>query len=92
MISGVLNPDLNLQFMHLQFTIGRVGFIFKRIIFPLIIIMLPFGVHAQNDTIKYDVGMLGVASTGTYSPFWLQSKSYGKITSSPYSADLLVGI
>jgi len=92
MISGVLNPDLNLQFMHLQFTIGRVGFIFKRIIFPLIIIMLPFGVHAQNDTIKYDVGMLGVASTGTYSPFWLQSKSYGKIASAPYSADLLVGI
>jgi hypothetical protein len=92
MIFGVLNPDLNLQFMHLQFTIGRVGFIFKRIIIPLIIIMLPFWVHAQNDTIKYDVGMLGVASTGVYSPFWIQSIQYGKIASTANSADILVGI
>ena len=48
--------------------------------------------QAQNDTIRYDVGVLGVASTGEYSPFWLQNRAYGKIASSPTSADMLVGI
>ena len=58
----------------------------------LFLIFLPLLVHSQSDTIKYEVGVLGVASTGAYAPFWLQSKSYGQIESSPTSADLLVGI
>ena len=79
--------------MNLQFTIGRVSFkIFKIIITPVILLLLPLGIQAQNDTIKYDISMLGVASTGSYAPFWLQSKSYGEISSSPTSADLLLGI
>jgi len=48
--------------------------------------------HAQNDTIKYNVGVLGVASSGEYSPFWIQNREYGKIASSPMSADIWVGI
>ena len=64
----------------------------KREISCILLLILPIFVFAQNDTIKYDVNLLGVASTGTYAPFWLQSKSYGKIASAPTSADLLVGI
>lgn len=48
-------------------------------------------VVAQNDTIRYDVGFIGVASSGAYSPFWIQSKEYGKISSAATSADMLVG-
>jgi len=48
--------------------------------------------QAQNDTIKYDVGLLGVTSTGEYSPFWMQNRQYGKIASSPTSADVWVVI
>jgi len=64
----------------------------KREIIYILLLILPIFVFAQNDTIKYDINMLGVASSGTYSPFWLQNKSYGKIASSPTSADFLVGI
>jgi len=64
----------------------------KRTIFPVLFILFSTVISAQNDTIKYDVSILGVISTGSYSPFWLQSKSYGKIASAPNSADLLLGI
>lgn len=55
-------------------------------------ILLPILLQAQNDTIKYEVGMMGVASSGKYAPFWLQSNQYGKIAASPMSADMLLGI
>ncbi len=84
-----MNPDFNLQFMNLQFTIGRIiDRLLKRIIIPLIIILFPLRVYAQRDTIKYDAGMLGLTSSGTYSPFRLQSNQYGKVSSAPGSADL----
>ncbi|MDD4969978.1 MAG: capsule assembly Wzi family protein [Paludibacter sp.] len=47
--------------------------------------------YAQSDTVRYDVDVQGVASSGTYSPFWLQNREYGKIASSPTSADVMVG-
>jgi len=56
------------------------------------LLFLPVLVVAQNDTIRYEVGMLGVASSGSYSPFWIQSQQYGKISSAPVSADLWVGL
>jgi len=52
---------------------------------------LPFLIFAQNDTIKYEVGFIGVASSGDYAPFWLQSNQYGKIASSPFSTGILAG-
>jgi hypothetical protein len=58
----------------------------------LLSILLPVLIQAQNDTIKYDVGFMGVASTGKYAPFWLQSDQYGKIAASPFSAGILAGI
>jgi len=58
----------------------------------IIFILLPYSIYAQNDTIKYDVGFTGVTSHGNYSPFWLQSRQYGKISTDPYSADIMIGI
>jgi len=58
----------------------------------LLLILLPVLIQAQNDTIKYDVGFTGVTSTGKYAPFWLQSDQYGKISGSPNSANVQVGI
>ena len=63
-------------------------------IFPIILFLFTFSsyVVAQNDTIKYDVGIMGVASSGVYSPFWIQSNEFGKISSEPTSIDVMVGI
>ena len=58
----------------------------------LLFILLPVLTRAQNDTIKYDVGFTGVTSTGKYAPFWLQSDQYGKISGSPNSANVQVGV
>jgi len=58
----------------------------------LFLVFIPFLSHSQNDTIKYEVGVIGVASTGIYSPFWIQSNQYGQILSSPTSANINVGI
>jgi hypothetical protein len=62
-----------------------------RYILPFFI-FFPILIQAQNDTIKYDVGFMGVASTGKQAPFWLQSNQYGLISSSPSSANMLVGV
>jgi len=56
------------------------------------LIFLPVIGQAQNDTIKYDVSFMGMASSGKYAPFWLQSDQYGKISSTPFSAGLLAGV
>jgi len=70
-------------------SLGVRGHIFQLLCF-LFILTSP--VVAQNDTIRYDVGIIGVTSTGAYSPFWLQSKEYGKISSAATSADMMVGV
>jgi len=64
----------------------------KKLKYFLILLFFPFHVFAQKDSINYDVNVIGLTSTGQYSPFWLQSEQYGKISSSPNSADLLVGV
>ena len=56
------------------------------------LIFLPVLTQAQNDTIKYDVGFMGMASSGKYAPFWLQSDQYGKVSSTPFSAGILAGV
>lgn len=54
--------------------------------------VLPFFAMAQNDTIRYDVSVSGLASSGTYAPFWMQSRDYGTVSSAPNSAMLMAGI
>jgi len=55
-------------------------------------LLISLQTYAQNDTIKYDVDLIGITSSGKSSPFWLQSKSYGKIVSAPQSADIVLGV
>jgi len=64
----------------------------KTIFNSILFILVPFLLSAQNDTVKYDVSVLGVASSGAYSPFWLNSRQYGIISDSPFSAGLLAGV
>ena len=50
-------------------------------------------VHAAGkDSIQYEIGVSGLASTGKFSPFWLQSNQYGKISSDPLSTNLQLGV
>jgi hypothetical protein len=82
---------LNLKFttMHLQLTIRYVrGFIFT-ILFSTLFLS---SVTAQSDTINYNITLSGLASSGEYSPFWLQSNQYGKISEKPSSTNLMLGI
>ena len=54
--------------------------------FIAIILTVPTCLSAQSDTIRYESELSGLVSTGKYSPFWLQSNRYGKISPSPISA------
>jgi len=63
----------------------------SKIISLLIILSFSFIVQAQNDTINYDVSVSGLTSTGAASPFWLHSRQYGLNSTTPQSADILVG-
>lgn len=46
----------------------------------------------QGDTLYYGAEILGVASSGTYAPFWLQSNRNGNISASPYNGNISAGI
>ena len=64
----------------------------KKIFISIIVLLnFPNFIVAQSDTIKYDVGFLGVISNGTYSPFWIQSNQYGKISANSKSINGWVG-
>ena len=49
-------------------------------------------VPAGNDTLRYMLGIKALASSGKFAPFWLQSNTYGDVSSSPYSGNLSGGI
>lgn len=90
-IFGVLNPETNLRFMYLRFTIAGIGF-YKLIALNFLLITLSFSVKSQQDTIKYNASVSGLISSGKYAPFWMQSRNYGTISSSPQSANFMLGI
>ncbi len=55
----------------------------------------PTGIQADatgQDTLRYSLGLSGLASSGRYAPFWLQSNCNGDISSSPFSGNLSAGI
>lgn len=55
----------------------------------------PLGLTHENlkgDTLQYGAELLGVASSGTYAPFWLQSNRNGNISASPHSGNISAGI
>ena len=50
------------------------------------------GVSAGADTLRWRAGVSAVASSGKFAPFWLQSNTYGDVSSSPFSGNLTAGI
>ena len=78
--------------MNIRFAINKIRLNLSFIAIGVIISTFPSFLIAQNDTIKYDVTLSGLVSSGTYSPFWLQSNQYGKISSSPSSTNILAGL
>ena len=50
--------------------------------------------HSQlkGDTLLYQAEILGVTSSGTYAPFWLQSNCNGNISAAPHSGNISAGI
>ena len=77
--------------MNLPFTIVGIR-LQSLIVLNILLILLSFTAKAQNDTIKYDASVSGLISSGKYAPFWMQSRNYGTISSSPQSANLMLGI
>jgi len=49
-------------------------------------------VPAGADTLRYIAGLSGLASSGKYAPFWLQSNVNGDVSSSPFSGNLTAGV
>ena len=55
----------------------------------------PLGLTHENikgDTLYYGAEILGVASSGNYAPFWIQSNRNGNISASPYSGNISASI
>ncbi|MEI6752053.1 MAG: capsule assembly Wzi family protein [Paludibacter sp.] len=77
--------------MYLQLTITGIRFQRLRVLFALLI-LVSISVKAQKDTIKYDFYDSRLVSNGKYAPFWMQSRNYGIISSSPQSSNLMLGI
>ena len=47
---------------------------------------------AGADTLRWMAGISGVASSGKYAPFWLQSNRNGDVSSNPFSGNLTAGV
>jgi len=60
--------------------------LFKKFIFFTLIFSFSAHLFGQTDSIKYDVSITGLTSTGKFSPFWFGSKNYGLVSTSPNSA------
>ncbi len=88
-----MNPEKNLRIMNLQFTISKYNFRNNsRCFIVLVLLFFTLFVHAQKDSVNYDVSVSGIISTGSQSPFWLHSRQYGLNSSLPQSSNLLLGI
>ncbi len=64
----------------------------KHILFFLFFLATAFSLFAQKDSLKYDVQLMSLVSSGHYAPFWQQSNRYGSVLSSPNSSNLFIGI
>ena len=58
----------------------------------IILLFVSSQIKSQNDSIKYNVCLMGLYSTGEYSPFWLQNRQFGEISSLPSSANVMLGL
>jgi Capsule assembly protein Wzi len=58
----------------------------------LLSIFITFKISAQNDSINYNVELMGITSSGKYTPFWIQSNQWGKVSAEPNSTNLILGL
>jgi len=49
-------------------------------------------VYSQQDTINYDASVSGLVSSANFSPFWIQNRNYGTVSSAPNSTNVRVGV
>lgn len=78
-----------MKFMKLRFLFSGPAFRINLIAAATIFSALT---HAQNNRVDYNATVLGAASSGFFSPFWLQNNQYGKISSQPHSANISLAI
>jgi hypothetical protein len=87
-----------------KYVVTYIVFMKNRTFLYIILLCLAIcPIHAQNwnwwplglthdqikgDTLYYGAEILGVASSGRFAPFWLQSNRNGNISTSPYSGNL----
>ena len=64
----------------------------KTALITLTLLFTGVNVYAQSDSIKYDIRLSALASSGQYAPFWLQNNQFGKISFEPFSSNLSVEI
>jgi hypothetical protein len=64
----------------------------KKLTLILFLFVVSMASYGQNDSIRYEAEIMGLASSGASAPFWLQSNSYGKILPSNCSGNALIGI
>lgn len=58
----------------------------KKIALITLILAVWHQLYAQNDTLRYQVELSGLASSGEYSPFWMHSNQYDKMSPDPMAA------
>ncbi len=79
MISGILNHEFNKKEKIMSI-------LPKIVIISLFVIFVPTFGFTQTDTIKFDVSASTLISSGKYSPFWMNGRSYSLVSLSPMGA------
>ncbi len=64
----------------------------RRTFLSVLFIITNFTLFGQNAAIEYNAEIDGVVSNGEHSPFWLQNRQYGKISTFPNSFNVTLGI
>lgn len=65
--------------------------ILKMHLFLLALLISSF-VYSQKDTLRYDVSVSALTSTGTQLPFWLRSRQYDLNSALPQSSSILLSL
>ena len=63
----------------------------KNIVLLIGLYLFVTAITAQNDTVRYDIVLSGLAAKGDYAPFWMHNRQYAKVSASPQSVGLQLG-
>jgi len=78
--------------MNLQTIFESFNCRLMKVVVVICLLSTPIIISAQSDTIRYDILLSGLTSTGEYAPFWMHNRNYGKVSSAPHSASLMLGV